>query len=57
MRQYIENHPEQNLLAYVTSETTNWLKRITPEETDTYVMLAAVNFVNCIAFVPLPVQK
>jgi hypothetical protein len=54
MRQYIESHPEQNLFAYVISETASWLKRITPEKTDTYVTLAAANFVNCIAFVPLP---
>ncbi len=35
------------------------LKRIVPEESDKYVMLAAANFVNCIAFVPMnaPVAK
>ncbi|MFH1602572.1 MAG: hypothetical protein ABIH03_01550 [Pseudomonadota bacterium] len=57
MRQYIEDHPEKELLAYVVAETANWLKRIVPEETDKYVMLAAANFVNCIAFVPIDASK
>lgn len=52
-RQYVENHPEKELLAYVEVEIVNWLQRIVPEETDKYVMLAAANLVNCIAFVPL----
>ena len=55
MQQYIEGHPEQNLLAYVGSETANWLKRITSQDNDKYVMLAAANLVNCIAFVPMTV--
>jgi hypothetical protein len=54
MQQYVTSHPERELLAFVFTETTNWLKRITPEETDKFVMLAAANFVNCIAFVSLP---
>lgn len=54
MKQYIESHPEPYLLAFVTVEMKDWLKRITLEETDKYVMLAATNFVNCIAFVPIP---
>ena len=53
MRQYIEGHPEKELLACVQVETANWLNRIVPEETDKYVMMAAANFVNCIAFVPM----
>lgn len=53
MKQYIEAHPEKELFAYVHVEMANWLKRIVPEETDKYVMLAAANFVNCIAFVPM----
>lgn len=53
MKQYSNKHPEQYLLAFVTSETTAWLSRIVPEQTDKYVMLAAANFVNCIAFVPM----
>jgi hypothetical protein len=57
MKQYIENHPEQYLLAFVTGETTDWLSRIIPEQTDKYILLAAANFVNCIAFVPMPELK
>ena len=57
MAQYIENHPEKALLAYVMTETANWLKRIEPEESDRRVMLAAVNFVNCIAFIPMPAAR
>lgn len=54
MHQYIEGHPEQELLAYVFVETKDWLLRIVLEESDKFVMLAAANFVNCIAFVPMP---
>lgn len=54
LKQYIESHPEQYLLAFVIGEINDWLLRIHPEETDKYVMLAAANFVNCIAFVPMP---
>ena len=54
MQQYIADHPEKALLAYMTSETSKWLTRIVPEESDKYVMLAIWNLVNCIAFVPLP---
>ncbi|MCK2097665.1 hypothetical protein [Thauera aromatica] len=57
MQQYIADHPEKDLLAYVTAETSKWLARITPEETDKYVMLAIWNLVNCIAFVALPGLK
>lgn len=57
MKQYIKSHPEQYLLAFVTGETADWLKRIIPEQTDKYVLLSAANFVNCIAFVPLPELK
>ena len=54
MHQYIVGHPEQELLAYVLVQTKDWLLRIVPEESDKFVMLAAANFVNCIAFVPMP---
>lgn len=54
MLQYIEDHPEKELLAYVQMEAMNWLKRIVAEESDRYVMLAAWNIVNCIAFVSMP---
>lgn len=54
MTQYLASHPEKPLLAYVTDELNKWLAGIAPEATDNYVMLAAMNFVNCIAFTPLP---
>ncbi len=53
MKQYIESHPEQSLLAFVTAETNGWISRIVSEDTDRHVMLAAINLVNCIAFVPM----
>ncbi len=49
--QFIAAHPEQALLAYVQVETANWLRRVTPEDSDRFVMLAAVNIVNCIGYV------
>lgn len=57
MQQYIADHPEKDLLAYVQTETAKWLARIVPEEVDKHVMLAAWNMVNCIAFVALPGSK
>jgi hypothetical protein len=54
LQQYIQTHPEVNLLAFGQVETANWLQRVVPEESDKFVVLAALNFVNCIAFVPLP---
>lgn len=53
MRQYVDAHPEQILLAYVQMETPNWLTRIVPVETDKYAMLAVANFVSCIAHAPM----
>ena len=53
IKQYVEDHPEKDLLAYVQMETMSWLKRVVPEETDKYVILAVWNFVNCIAFVSM----
>jgi hypothetical protein len=57
MRQYLADHPEKDLLAYVTAETSKWMTRIVAEESDKYVMLAIWNLVNCIAFVALPGSK
>jgi len=48
--QFVEQHPEQALLAYVQVEVANWLKRIEPEDSDRFVALAATNMVNCIAY-------
>lgn len=57
MKRYVETHPEQSLLACLGARTADWLERIDPEDSDRYVMLAAANFVNCIAFVPLPALR
>jgi hypothetical protein len=54
MMQYIKSHPEKPLLTYVTDELNKWLASVIPEATDNYVMLASMNFVNCIAFTPIP---
>ncbi|MCC6545223.1 MAG: hypothetical protein IT392_12130 [Nitrospirae bacterium] len=51
---YLEAHPEKELFAYVNSELVGWLKSVVPEQSDKYVMLAAMNIVNCIAYVPMP---
>jgi hypothetical protein len=53
-KQYIESHPEPLLFAFVSVELNDWLARVAPEETDKYVVLTAMNLVNCIAFVPIP---
>jgi hypothetical protein len=57
MQQYIESHPEKELLAFVFGEMNKWLQRIVAENADKYVMLTAINLVNCIAFVPMPTSK
>lgn len=54
LRQYTDGHPEQDLLAFVNDEMAHWLQRVDPEESDKFVLMAALNFVNCIAYVPLP---
>jgi hypothetical protein len=54
--QYVSTHPEQPLLALVTSECKAWLQdlaqRKAEKESDKYVMMALVNLVNCIAHAP-----
>jgi hypothetical protein len=55
-QQYIETHPEKELLAFVHGETSDWLQRVVPEESDKFVITAALNLVGCIACVPLPAQ-
>jgi hypothetical protein len=51
--QYLVDHPEQPLLAFVLGEVRPWLHDLTSRgagsESDKYVMMAAVNMVNCIA--------
>lgn len=51
-QQYIANHPEKALLAFIQSETENWLQQIKPEESDRNIIVAAMSLANCIAFSP-----
>lgn len=53
VRQYIDDHPEKALLAYVQTEVVQWMTRVVPEESDKFVMIAATTLVNCIAYVPM----
>jgi len=48
-QQYIDAHAEKNLLAYVIGECVGWLQSSPPEESDKYVLLAAISLTNCIA--------
>jgi hypothetical protein len=51
--QYASQHSEQPLLAFVLSETNQWLGEIAEHhaqaESDKFVMMASMNLVNCIA--------
>jgi hypothetical protein len=51
--QYIRLYPEQPLLAFVLSETDQWRRQVSERdeetESDKFVMMAAINLVNCIA--------
>jgi hypothetical protein len=53
-QQYIDAHPERDLLAWVMTQNREWLLKSDPEESDKYVLQAVVNLVSCIAFVPMP---
>jgi hypothetical protein len=57
LKQYIEAHPESELLAFVNVEAVNWLQRVVPDDSDKYIVMAALNFVNWIAFAPMPATK
>jgi hypothetical protein len=55
--QYTSQHPEQPLLAFVVSETNQWLREISERnaeaQSDKFVMMASMNLVNCIAGAPV----
>jgi hypothetical protein len=55
--QYASQHPEQPLLAFVVSETNQWLREISERnaeaQSDKFVMMASMNLVNCIAGAPV----
>jgi hypothetical protein len=57
IRDYVDAHPEPELLAWVMKQSKDWLLKSAPEESDKYVLLAVANLVNCIAYVPLPVER
>jgi hypothetical protein len=56
-QQYIADHPEKALLAFVQSETESWLHQINPEESDRNIIVAAMSLANCIAFAPAAKAK
>lgn len=51
VQRYIDDYPEKGLLSYVMTRCTQRLKQVEPGDTDKYVIIAAANIVNCIAFV------
>lgn len=55
--QYASQHSEQPLLAFVVSETNQWLREVSlrhaQAESDKFVMMASMNLVNCIAGAPV----
>jgi len=59
--QYITDHPEQPLLAFVLDQSNAWLRdlarRRAESESDRFVMLASINLVNCIAYADLPTPR
>ena len=58
LQQYIDDHPEKMLFAFVMSELLPWIDQCgLTEDHERYVMLAAITAVNCIATVPMPSVK
>jgi hypothetical protein len=51
--QYIDDHREKELFAWVITMCKDWLQSVSPEETDKYVIHIAVNLVNCVASVSM----
>lgn len=58
---YVAAHPEQPLLAFVLGECGGWLRELArtkaEKESDKYVLMAAVNLVNCIAYAAVPTRQ
>jgi hypothetical protein len=52
-QQYIDDHTEKELFAWVMTMCKDWLQSVSPEETDRYVIHVAVNLVNCVASVSM----
>ena len=59
--QYVANHPEQPLLAFVLGECSGWLRELArthaEKESDKFVLMASVNLVNCIAYAEVPTPR
>jgi hypothetical protein len=60
-QQYLMSHPEQPLMAYVLAVSNFWLQQIaargTEAESDREVLMACINFVNCIAYTEAKVTR
>jgi hypothetical protein len=54
MKQYVESHPEQPLLAFISLEHKNFLEHNVAHKSDRFLILSTVTLVNCIAFDALP---
>ena len=52
-QQYIDDHTEKELFAWVMTMCKDWLQSVSPEETDRYVIHVAVNLVNRVASVSM----
>ena len=52
-QQFLMSHPERPLMMYVLAVSNYWLQQITARgteaETDREVLMACINFVNCVA--------
>jgi hypothetical protein len=57
MQQYMRITLSRICWACIGARTADWLERIDPEDSDRYVMLAAANLVNCIAFIPMSAAR
>lgn len=50
VQQFIKQHPEKHLLAWVSMQTTQRLSADVMDESDKHIFLSTWNLVNCIAF-------
>lgn len=49
IQQYVDNHPERNLLAYAMEQVQEWMADDAGQTTDKYAVLAVWTLANCIA--------
>jgi len=57
LHQFVDAHPEKELLAWVMGQTRDLGMNSSVEESDKYLLQVVVNLVNCIAFVPFPANQ